>query len=142
ALNAFKEPLEPLRIELLQETIAAHPDNTNRVVELALIYEASEKMDACIKLLLPYREKLGSTEGARLLGQHLLKEQKNEEAYKLLYPYVQARLQKLRAIEQNYTNTLTAVYHRAIQDLKQGRAGQSFYADYDKAAKADQETMV
>src|SRR6185436_2945416 len=73
-LDPKSEQVAPLRLDLLKRSVAAHSDNTNRLVELALVYEAGEKMDECKKLLLPRRDKLGSTEGARILGQQLMQE--------------------------------------------------------------------
>ena len=142
ALATKKETIDPLRIELLTESIAANPNNTNRVVELALIYEAKERLEDCYKLLLPYQHKLGSTEGARILGQHLLSERKNDEAYELLYPYVQNRLEKLRSIERAYTNAMSVVSRRALNDLNQSKADPSFYNAYNKASKIEKESMV
>ena len=134
--------LKPLRMALLQKCIAAAPDNTNRVVELALIYEADKQHDECIQLLLPYRQKLGATEGARILGQYLLEQGRHEDAYGLLFPYVQTRLEKLRTIERSYTNTIASVSKRALQELREGRADHTFYENYDRASKAAQEEMV
>ena len=134
--------LRPAEIELLKSVLAANPDNTNRLVELALIYEEQKQLPESWQLLTPHRGKLGSTEGARILGQHLLEEGQYDEAYGLLYPYVQSRLEKLRAIERNYTNAFAASFHRAITHLKEGQADRSFYDAYDKASKAEKEAMV
>ena len=131
-----------LEIDLLKAAIAAKPNNTNRVIELALIYEEQKQLEASAQLLAPYREQLGATEGARILGQHLLVQGKNEDAYVLLYPYVQARLQKLREVERNYTNAMTLVYNECIRDLNAGLGDRSFYDAYKRASKAEQAQMV
>ena len=141
-LDPANAAVMPLQIDLLKAAIAAKPDNMNRVVELALIYEAGKQMEECVKLLLPYRQKLGATEGARILGQHLLAQGKNEDAYGLLFPYVQARLAKLHATEMSYTNTIAVVSDRALADLNANRAGRSFYESYKTASKAQQTEMV
>src|SRR5947207_295748 len=70
-----------LPLTLLKEAAAAHPTDTNRVIELALFYEAHDQLDASAKLLLPCQQKLGASEGARILGQHLLRGGKHHEAY-------------------------------------------------------------
>jgi len=143
ALDPKNETLKPLKKELLNEAIAARPDHLNRVVELALIYEAEQQLDESVKLLLPYQQKLGDTEGARILGQHLLGENRNEEAYPLLFAYVQTRLERLRSIERSYTNTIATVSQRILDDLNAGRGDQSFYDSYDKAAsKAAKSELV
>jgi tetratricopeptide (TPR) repeat protein len=134
--------LQPLEIELLKAAIAAKPDNTNRVVELALIYEEQKQLAASYELLAPYSQKLGATEGARILGQHLLEEGKYEDAYRLLYPYVQARLERLRGVERNYTNTMATLYKRTVKQLNDGQGDPSFYEAYKKASKPDKEALV
>lgn len=134
--------MTPLRVALLKEIVQAQPDRTNRVVELALIYEAEKQDDACVQLLLPYRAKLGDTEGARILGQNLLRQDQHEAAYQLLFPYVQSRLEKVREIEGSYTNTLAAISRRLIGDLERGRGPQSFYTAYKSASEPEQERLV
>ena len=138
--NNAKVP--PLRIDLLKRVIAAHPDNTNRVVDLAVIYENNKQMEECWQLLRPYKDRLGATEGARILGQKLLEEQNYSDAYGLLFPYVQTRLARLHDIELSYSNTMVSVSSRAYDDLNAGKAGQDFYDNYKAASKAQKDEMV
>lgn len=133
---------KPLRIELLKEILAAKPGNVDFAVELALAYEADEHLDDAVKVLRPVREQLGSTEGARILGQQLLQEGNNEQSYALLYPYVQSRLEKLHSIESAYTNALAQSSKSALTFLRAGKADRSFYDNYEHASKADQGAMV
>jgi tetratricopeptide (TPR) repeat protein len=133
---------KPLRIELLKEILAAKPNNVDCAVELALVYETDEHLDDAVKVLRPVREQLGSTEGARILGQQLLQEGNNEASYALLYPYVQSRLEKLRAIESTYTNAIAQSSKSALDHLRKGKADRSFYDNYERASKADQGAMV
>ena len=65
ALQPKNDELPALHISLLKQSIAARPGDTNRVVELALIYEKAGQLDESGKLLLPFRAGLGLTEGAR-----------------------------------------------------------------------------
>lgn len=142
--SAGLEPLElaSLKRSLLREVVAAKPDNVPRVVELALIYEASDQLAQAIQVLQPCQTRLGVTEGARILGQHLLREGRNDESYALLFPYVQSQLDRLHSLEQAYTNALTRVSQRALDDLRHGRADRAFYDRYDRAPKAQQQEMV
>src|SRR5262249_6034496 len=110
--------------------------------ELAVMYEEQKQLDSSYELLTPYRKQLGATEGARILGQHLLEQGQSEDAYGLLYPYVQARLAKLRAVERSYTNTMATVYRRSLEDLNAGRGDRSFYDAYKTASKAEKEALV
>lgn len=137
--NAAARPLE---VGYLTTVLAANPHRTNRAVELALIHEADQDWDACVRVLEPVRDGLDSTEGARILGQHLLRQGENEAAYALLRPYVEARLEQLRSVEQNYTNAVAASYRRALDHLNDGRAPKSFYTAYDQASEAEQEALV
>lgn len=136
------ESVRSTEVQLLKTAISCRPDNTNRVVEMALIYEANQMMDACYELLTPYRAKLGATEGARILGRHLIDEGQYEEAYGLLYPYVQSRLDRLHVIEMNYTNTMTRLYKQCINDLNEGRGDRAFYDAYKKASKDQKSDLV
>ena len=120
---------------MLKDTIAANPDNTNRVVELAVLYENKSQLEESHKLLLPYRQKLGATEGARILGQYLLKEGHNDDAYGLLYPYVQGRLDNLRSVERDYTNAVGQAVQRAMGALNEGKADPDFIAVISKLRK-------
>jgi tetratricopeptide (TPR) repeat protein len=107
-----------------------------------LIYEESEQLTNAHALLLPFKTMLGASEGARILGQALVRENQNEDAYQLLYPYVQTRLQRLRAIERTYTNAVASASARAIGDLEHNRAGEAFYSRYRSASKDEQRSMV
>jgi tetratricopeptide (TPR) repeat protein len=142
AVDPTNAATKPLQIDLLKAAIAAKPGNTNRVVELALVYEADKQLDESVKVLLPYRQELGATEGARILGQYLLQEGKNEGAYGLLFPYVQARLDRLHNIETAYSNTVAAVSDRALAELNANRADRSFYESYKTASKAQKAELV
>jgi tetratricopeptide (TPR) repeat protein len=134
--------LKPLRIDLLKQAIAARADNTNRLVELALIHEADDQAAAAFELLQPHRQKLGATEGARILGQQYLERGEHGEAYPLLHAYVQAQLEKLRQIESAYTNALERASQSALNHLREGQADKSFYDAYERASEEQKQTMV
>ncbi|HSY19750.1 MAG TPA: hypothetical protein VK815_15510 [Candidatus Acidoferrales bacterium] len=138
-----KNPAVPaMHIDLLQQVVAANPDDTNHVSELAVAYETDGQMEKCWALLRPYKARLGATEGARILGQKLLSEQNYADAYVLLFAYVQSRLDTLHAIEAAYKQTLASISKDAIADLNAGRGGEDFYAKYKAASKEQQDVMV
>lgn len=141
-LDSKNAALPPLRIGLLKQVVAANPDDTNHVVELAVTYEQGGQMEESWNLLRPYKDRLGATEGARILGQKLLQEQKYADAYGLLFPFVQARLDTLRGIEVSYSNTVAGLYRRALADLNNDRAGRDFYEKYKAASKNEKGAMV
>ena len=141
-LEPTNQPVYRLHVDLLRQVVAANPDNTNRVVELAVAYENANQLDESWKLLQPYQHRLGATEGARILGQHLLSEGNNDDAYGLLFPYVQTRLARLHAVELSYSNTVTSLNRWALADLNAGRADRSFYENYKTASKEQKSEMV
>ncbi len=141
-LDPTNAAVMPLQIDLLKQIVAANPDDTNHVVELAVVYENADELEESWKVLRPYQHKLGATEGARILGQKLLQEQNYADAYDLLFPYVQTRLDKLHAIEGAYSNTIVSINKRALDDLNAGRADRSFYTAYKAASKDRQDAMV
>jgi tetratricopeptide (TPR) repeat protein len=142
ALNPKDDSVPAQRISLLKQVVTAKPDRTNRVVELAVAYEQANQLEESWKLLRPYQHRLGATEGARILGQKLLEEGNYAEAYELLFPYVNARLGKMRTAESNYTNTVHAISRRVIEDLQAGRGDQAFYDKYEHASKLEKDELV
>ena len=142
ALDPKNQAVTPLQIDLLKQIVTAKPDDTNHVVELAVAYENASQLEESWQLLLPYKTRLGATEGARILGQKLLQEQNYADAYGLLFPYVQLRLDRLHGVEVSYSNTLVSISRRAIADLNAGRGGEGFYSRYKAASKEQQDEMV
>ncbi|MDB6024181.1 MAG: hypothetical protein JWM68_404 [Verrucomicrobiales bacterium] len=141
-LEPKNETLPSTRIDLLKLSIAKNPNNTNRVVELALVYESRRELKECRDLLLPLKDKLGSTEGARILGQMVLNDGNHEDAYALLFPYVQARLEQLHVVEKSYSKQANAASQRALNTLRDGHADPSFYPKYKAGSKAEKDAMV
>ena len=58
----------------LEKAVSAEPVNANPAIDLAAILDAENKTDECRKLLEPHLDKLGKTEGARVLGQIYVRE--------------------------------------------------------------------
>ena len=141
-LDAKNESIPALRLSLLKELVVAQPGNVDRAVELALAYEKAGQARECVALLRPLRVKLGATEGARILGQQLLQAGNNEEAYGLLHPYVQSRLDRLHTYERAYSNSVAGAYKGALNHLRTGHADPSFYTAHKRAPKREQEEMV
>ncbi len=133
--------LLPARLVLLQALLKANPDNVERAVELALIYEKGNALDTAVQVLLPRQAKLGATEGARILGQRFLKDGQTKEAYPLLLAYVQAKLENLRGLERSYQARLQAIDAEALRELNSGHASFN-YAGYENSAKPKQQEMV
>jgi len=90
----------------------------------------------------PLSDQAGLHRGARILGRQLLEEGRYEDAYGLLYPYVQARLTRLHAVERSYTNALGAAYKGALTHLRSARPSAPSTPPNDQASKPGQEEMV
>jgi hypothetical protein len=133
--------LKPFEIEVLKPIVNAHPDDTNRVMQLALAYEEAGRLGECVPLLTPYQDRLGSTEGARLLGRALIAERKHDEAITLLNAYVRPRLSGLPAIEGSVTNAVEGAYRRAYHDFNAGQVDPAFLKAYRRADKPLQSAM-
>lgn len=141
-VNPKAKELGPLEIDLLKTVVAKYPENAPRAVELAVVYEDAKQVDDAVKVLTPLKSKLGDTEGARILGQHLLQEGENDAAYPLLFAYVQPRLASLRRVESLYTNAISSASKRAIDSLNSRGAPSQWYTDYQRASKDQQAVMV
>jgi tetratricopeptide (TPR) repeat protein len=121
AVAPFAEPPDVLtapRRALLEKANAKHPDDVEVAGFLAAELLEAKELDRCEKLLTPVRDKLGSTEGARVLGQLLARKDKLDEALALLQPYVDARLAQLHAAEQRLEAAERSTREAAIKDLK------------------------
>jgi tetratricopeptide (TPR) repeat protein len=132
----------PKRRELLQTLHAARPGDMQVTVRLATALEAEENVERAVSLLLPLREQLGDTEGARILGQHLVASGKFDEAYPLLMPYCQSRLAQFRSTEESFTTAYESVLEAALNRLRNDQAPRAFYHKYERANEDEQQRMV
>jgi thioredoxin-like negative regulator of GroEL len=130
------------REPVLKARVAAAPDDVGAASELALIYEQREDVEACLALLRPLVDTLGTSEGARILGQLLLYKGELEPAHALLLPYVQGRLAQLSRAEADYDRELEAGWKRGLAKLDAGDAGEAWYEAYNAADEAEQARMV
>ncbi|MBI1831837.1 MAG: hypothetical protein HYR84_10345, partial [Planctomycetes bacterium] len=88
-----------LKKPILEKLVAADPNNLDALSDLALIYESEHKLDVCEKLLMPKRDQLGHREGARILGQILLKKGDPTLGTTILEGYTDDCLKKLNALD-------------------------------------------
>lgn len=133
-----EEAREPVYLALHQ----ANPENPEVASQLALLYEARGELERCEAVLLPCAAGLRGHEGARILGQILTQRGEVEEAQRLLEPYVEARLDELHQSEAAYTAAQQQAWDAELESLRQGSAGQAWYARYDAATEEEQGTMV
>lgn len=127
---------------LLEEALARDPSDLDYAVRLAQIDAAEGNTQAAVRLLAPHSQKLGSTEGARILGQAYASQGKTEEAVALLRPYVRACYQKLRAFEQDYTATFERKQTAIAEEIRSGAAPDFDYAAYRSAVESEQRKIL
>jgi hypothetical protein len=131
----------PTRQRLLEKVVAREPDNPEPASELAVIYEGQKRQAECEALLLPHKDRLGTREGARILGHILVSKGDFEPAHNLLQPYVEERLQKLHRAEERLKTAYTRADQQITEEIKRGVAV-GFPYDAVKAAGEEQQGVM
>jgi len=116
------ENLLPARQKLLERLVRDQPENIDNVSRLAVVFEQTGHRDRCKPLLEPLEKKLGTSEGARILGLLYFEQGKHEQAYALLQPYVDSRINALRDAEKKYETASKEAQEQIFQRLKDGTA--------------------
>jgi len=140
--EASVEDHSSIRFDLLEKVVAADPENVELVSELAMTYEARGDVEEARRLLQPLRDRLGDSEGARILGQILVNEGDYENAYALLSPYCDSHLKELQQAEANYDERLESIWTTEVENVNQGLAPQSFYDRANMATDDEIDVMV
>ena len=131
-----------VRLTILEKLVQTQPDNVQYASQLCEGLEANGDMDRCESLLIPHRDKLGSTEGARILGQVLADKGKIDEAHRFLKDYCEVHLGDLNAADSRFRSVLDSEQQRIIKELESGKASRGFYTRYDRASEEKQNEMV
>ena len=135
-------PVDARRLELLRKWAASEPANLDVICPLASLLEQQDQLAEAKKLLLPAKERLGDGEGARVLGTILAREGDLDGAYGLLWPYVQARLDRLHAAEKAAEAAATELWAREIKLLEEDKGPRDFYDNYKRAGEDQKRAMV
>jgi tetratricopeptide (TPR) repeat protein len=122
-----------IRRRILERLVDREPGNIALVSRLATVCEQIGDLARCEAVLTPVKDKLGSSDGAAILGRLYASQGKFDQAYALLQPFVEARLDKLRSAEVLYRGAISAVEARVINMLKSQNAP-GF--DFEKARNA------
>lgn len=133
---------EEKNYNLLKMLFSQQSGDYDIALKYAALEERYNQCEMCIDILEPHFEKLGLTEGARILGQSYAAGREVDKAYKLLSPYVENHLSTYHLAEKNYNEILQKVWDDSIEELNSGKARQSFYTEYDMASKERQGEMV
>ncbi len=132
----------PLKQKVLEQIVAQQPGNPEPVSQLAVVYEQTKQLDRCQALLEPLADKLGSTEGARILGMIWFDKGKQEQAYTLLQRYADERLKALHDAEQKYQQAYDAAENAVISSLRNGTAVGFDFVTAEASPEARRREMV
>ena len=136
------EELQQQKFSLLKRMVSLNPDNIESTAELAVIYDKKGKKDKCLSLLEPLSNKLGTTEGARILGSIYLDKGKNEEALKIIEPYVTAKSKEIFKTNKEYNKQFVNAFNFSKSLLKSGRAYGFEYRKYKTLDNAGKKKLV
>jgi len=128
--------------KLLEPLVEKEPDNVDYASKLAVVYERQERLEKCEELLTPHLHRLGTTEGARILGHIYTQQGKFEQAHALLLPYAEGRLKQLHAAEQAYLEVHANAEKQVFEQLKKREVKDFNFKRYEKAGQVEQQTMV
>ena len=141
-LEPENEALTSRMRELLEAIVTEAPDDAVYCEKLAILHEGEGELEQAFALLDPVSDKLGSGEGARILGQLLVQRGSYDRAYSLLNAYVNPRVDGLRSAASRYDRVYEQIYERWLAHLESGEAGDSFYRKLESATEEEQATMV
>ncbi len=136
------EELTALLRRHLEALVARDASDVAAVSRLAAICKADGDIEKCQQLLVPLEDRLGDTEGARILGQLYALQGEFEKSHALLGPYTEQRLTRLHTAEKDFETTFTTAQQRAIDQLQQGEAPESFYHKHAASSSDQQDVMV
>ncbi len=92
-------------------------------------------------VLEPFRERLGSLDGAAILARIDAEQGKYDQADKLLSTYLEARIPMLRAAERSYASITSAVHERIFVMVDKGRATHFDYKKYNSVSQAERDIL-
>jgi tetratricopeptide (TPR) repeat protein len=141
-LDAKDKRLAELRQKLLLRLVDLEPNNVEYLSQLALIYEGQQQFAKCEELLAKQRNRLGDSEGARILGQIYASKGEFEKAYDLLSAYAASRLQSLHDAEAAYKSAIQLAEQRIDKELNNRTAVGFNYGKYQNLDKDGQRAML
>ena len=142
SLDPAPDKLNAKRQQLLETIVQQEPEDPDAASQLALLYEAQGEMEKCEQLLAPHSERLGTLEGARILGQILSGRGEFDEAVALLLPYTEARLEKLHAAEKALEDVISEAQERIFAEIQNGEAPEAFYERGQNVSEDERNAMV
>ena len=141
-LGKEDEPVVEYRQKLVERIVETHPTNAKYVIPFAENLHEEGEIERCRQLLEGVQDQLGSTEGARILGQMLAREGRLDEAHALLVPYTEARLKRLHNAEEDFNDAYEQAQNKALARLRNGTAVGFSFDEYESATEEEQSQMV
>lgn len=111
------EDVNAMRRGLLERLVADRPDDPGPVSRLAAVYEDQGEDDRAVALLEPLRARLGTTEGARILGLADVRRGRIQPGLSLLRPYARAHLELLHVAEESLKSAWQTAPKRHMNKL-------------------------
>lgn len=139
--ETLREQWENARFAPLKRLVQDEPDNIEILSELAVVYESRNEIEQARALLEPKSTRLGDSEGARVLGQIMLREGDTDTACNLLEPYTRSRIGDLQEAEQAWDHAYESAYESVVAELENGNAPAAWYDRYDIATEQDQDKL-
>jgi hypothetical protein len=136
------EDINTVRRGLLEKLVTAHPSDVDLASRLAAVYEAQGHEDLSVKLLEPLRTRLGTSEGARILGIADARHDRFESALLLLRPYTQARLDSFRAAETALASAVQTAQQDILEHLRNERPSEFDFERYSGSTEAERSAQL
>jgi len=136
------EDINSVRRGLLEALVSAHPGDVELASRLAAVYEAQGQEDRAAALLEPMRTRLGTTEGARILGLADARHNHVDRALALLRPYTLARLDSFHAAETALTAAIQTAQSAILDRLKNERPSDFDFQFYAGSTQAEQSAQL
>jgi tetratricopeptide (TPR) repeat protein len=130
------------RRQVLERAVARNPNDPDLASDLALVYESLDELAKCEALLRPHAARLGDREGARILGHLLAAKGEFDAAFSVLKPYTDLHLERLRAAEQAYQETIKSAQEALVKQIKDRKAPGFPYNRFEGAGMAQREEIL
>lgn len=112
------------------------------VIAKAVDLESKNDFVKCEEILMPFKQELFDTEGAKILGNIIFDKGNYAVAYEILRPYFDSKIKSFHEAEKAYQRSYKAASEKAYKNLDSGLAGANWYEKYEKASKDNQDQMV
>jgi tetratricopeptide (TPR) repeat protein len=143
AFNPDGKDLSDLDYNLVSALYENNSDDIDIAIEMAEFSFNQQNFETAKAILIPFKDSLSDTEGARILGQLYVAEGNNKEAYPLLSTYTSERLKKMQSAEEEFLSLQTLMWDAEFNILRDGNGPDSFYNAYNaKTSEVEQQLFV